>query len=189
MAHKNIARADVAVLIIGGDEGPTNLDAAIAGYAHEEGKSIIIAVNKWDLVEKDSHTMTAYERKVREGMKYLDYAPIVFMSALTGQRIHKLLDLAVKAQAGRHFRISTSDLNDFFERHLDQPKATLPGKQQMRVRYITQAGICPPTFVLFTNARKYKLHFSYERYIINRLREQFDFFATPIRVKQRNKKT
>ncbi|HZS46622.1 MAG TPA: ribosome biogenesis GTPase Der [Blastocatellia bacterium] len=188
MARKNIERADVAIIIIDGEEGPTNLDATIAGYAHEEGKSIIIAVNKWDLVEKDSHTMTAYERKVREGMKYLDYAPIVFISALTGQRIHNLLDLAIKAQQARHFRISTAELNVFFEQHLDQPKATLPGKQQMRVRYITQAGICPPTFVLFTNAKKYKLHFSYERYITNRLREQFDFFATPIRIVQRNRK-
>ena len=189
MAHKNINRADVAIILVDAQEGPINLDAVIAGYAHEEGKSIIIAVNKWDLIEKDSQTLGTFERKLREGMKYLDYAPVVFISALTGQRVHKLLDLAIKAQAARRFRISTSELNTFFEQHLDQPKATLPGKQQMRVRYITQAGICPPTFVLFTNAKKNKLHFSYERYIINRLREQFEFFATPIRIKQRNKKT
>lgn len=189
MARKNIEKADVAFLLIDAVEGPTALDANIAGYAHEAGCSLVIAVNKWDLVEKDTYTAIEFEKKLREKMKFLDYAPVVFISALTGQRIVKLLDLADKAYKARHIHISTSELNKFFDKTLAQPRATTSAKNPVKVLYITQGHSAPPTFILFTNARreKDKLHFSYERYVENQLRLQFDFFATPIRIKQRMK--
>jgi GTP-binding protein len=188
MARKHIERADVALVLIDAVEGVTALDANIAGYAHEAGRSVIIVVNKWDAVEKDSYTVYQYEEKVRDAMKFLDYAPIVFISALTGQRVIKLPDLIKRANDARNLRIPTAQLNKFFEEHLEQPRATIAGKSRMKVLYLTQAGIRPPNFVVFTSGAKTKLHFSYERYLINRLRETFDFFATPIRVKQRGRK-
>jgi GTP-binding protein len=190
MARRNLERADIAVLMIDAVEGPTALDATIGGYAHEAGASLIIAVNKWDAVEKDMHTTKLYERRIREMMKFADYAPIVFISAKSGQRVTKVLDLARQAQAERNKRIPTSELNRFFERNLDQPRASTPSRYPLRVLYMTQASTAPPTFVLFTSSRspRAKLHFSYERYLENRLREEFGFFAAPIRIKQRRKK-
>jgi GTP-binding protein len=187
MARKHIERADVALLLIDAIEGVTALDANIAGYAHEAGRSVIIVVNKWDAVEKDSYTVYQYEEKIRDAMKFLDYAPVVFISALTGQRVVKLPDLIKRANDARNLRIPTAQLNKFFEEHLEQPRATISGKSRLKVLYITQAGTRPPTFVVFTSGAKAKFHFSYERYLINRLRETFDFFATPIRVKQRGR--
>ena len=186
MAKKSIEKADVAILMIDGVEGPTALDANIAGYAHEAGCSMIIAVNKWDLVEKDTYTVIEYEKNLRDHMKYLDYAPVIFISALTGQRVTKVLDIAAKAHQARNARVSTAELNRFFEENIAQPRASTPSKSPVKVRYITQARTSPPMFVLFTNTST-KLHFSYERYIENRLRDEFGFFATPIRVKQKGR--
>jgi GTP-binding protein len=123
-------------------------------------------------------------------MKFADYAPIVFISAKTGQRVTRLLDLAKRAYEERNKRIQTSEINRFFEKNLEQPRATTPSRHPIRVLYITQAAANPPTFVLFTSSRspRAKLHFSYERYLENRLREEFGFFATPIRIKQRRKR-
>jgi GTPase len=190
MARRNLEQADVAVLLIDAIEGPTALDATIGGYAHEAGASLIIAVNKWDAVEKDTHTTKAYEERIRDMMKFAAYAPIIFVSAKSGLRVTKLLELARQVNEERGKRVSTSELNRFFERNLEQPRATTPSKYPLRVLYITQAGTRPPTFVLFTSSRspRAKLHFSYERYIENRLREEFGFFGTPIRLKQRRKK-
>jgi GTP-binding protein len=188
MARKHIERADVVLLLIDAIEGVTALDAHIAGYAHEAGRSIIIVVNKWDVIEKDTYTVNEYEGKIRDAMKFLDYAPIIFLSALTGQRVMKLPALIAKANRARNLRIPTGELNQFFHAHLEQPKATISARSKLRVLYLTQAGTRPPTFVLFTTGTKTRIHFSYERYLINRLRESFDFFATPIRIKQRNKK-
>jgi GTP-binding protein len=189
MARRHLEQADIAILLIDAVEGPTALDATIGGYAHEAGASLIIAVNKWDAIEKDTHTTSAYEHRVREMMKFADYAPVVFISAKTGQRVTKLLELAAQAHGERSKRIPTSELNRFFERHLEQPRATTRSKYPVRVLYLTQAGTRPPTFVVFTSSRtpKAKLHFSYERYLENRLREEFGFFGTPIRVKQRRR--
>jgi GTPase len=189
MARRNLEEADVAILMIDAVEGPTANDATIGGYAHEAGASLIIAVNKWDAVEKDTYTAQRYEERIRDMMKFADYAPVVFVSAKSGLRVTKLLELAQQAQEARRRRVTTSELNRFFERNLEQPRATTPSKYPLRVLYITQAGTSPPTFVLFTSSSspKAKLHFSYERYLINRLREEFDFFATPIRIKQRRK--
>ncbi len=190
MARRHLEQANVAILLIDAVEGPTRLDATIGGYAHEAGASLIIAVNKWDAIEKDTYTTQAYERRIREMMKFADYAPIVFISAKTGQRVTRLLEIAHRANEERNKRIPTSELNRFFERHLEQPRATTYSRHPIRVLYITQAAVSPPTFIVFTSARspKAKLHFSYERYLENRLREEFGFFATPIRIKQRRKK-
>jgi GTP-binding protein len=187
MARKHIERADVVLVLIDAVEGVTALDANIAGYAHEAGRSVIIVVNKWDAVEKDTYSVYQYEEKIRDAMRFLDYAPIVFISALTGQRVVKLPELIKRANDARNLRIPTAQLNKFFEEHLEQPRATISGKSKLKVLYITQAGTRPPTFVVFTSGAKTKLHFSYERYLINRLRETFDFFATPIRIKQRGR--
>ncbi|MGE0884088.1 MAG: ribosome biogenesis GTPase Der [Blastocatellales bacterium] len=184
MARKHIERADVVLMVIDAIEGVTALDANIAGYAHEAGRSIIILVNKWDAIEKDTYTIYQHEEKIRETMKFLDYAPIITISALSGQRLTRLPELIAKANAARNLRIPTGQLNQFYEQYLEQPKGLSSAKRPLKVKYITQAGIRPPTFVLFTNSPK-PLHFSYERYLINRLRESFDFFATPIRIKQK----
>jgi GTP-binding protein len=190
MARRNLEDADVAILMIDAIEGPTANDATIGGYAHEAGASMIIAVNKWDAVEKTADTTKEYAQRIRDMMKFAEYAPIVFISAKSGLRVTKLLELARHAHQERNKRVSTSELNRFFERNLEQPRATTPSKYPLRVLYMTQAGTSPPTFVVFTSSRspKAKLHFSYDRYLINRLREEFGFFATPIRIKQRRKK-
>jgi GTP-binding protein len=190
MARRNLEDADVAILLIDAIEGPTANDATIGGYAHEAGASLIIAVNKWDAVEKTSDTTKQYEQRIRDMMKFAEYAPIVFISAKSGLRVTKLLEIARRAHQERNRRVSTSELNRFFERNLEQPRATTPSKYPLRVLYLTQAGTSPPTFVVFTSSRspKAKLHFSYERYLVNRLREEFGFFASPIRIKQRRKR-
>lgn len=185
MARKHIERADVVLVVIDAVEGVTALDANIAGYAHEAGRSVIVVVNKWDIVEKDTYTVNLYEEKIRDQMKFLDYAPIIFLSALTGQRIVRLPALIAKANEARNMRVSTGQLNQFFHEYLEQPKATISSRHRLKVLYLTQAGIRPPTFVIFTSGTKTRIHFSYERYLINRLREAFGFFATPIRIKQR----
>lgn len=195
MARKALERADVAILIIDAEEGVTALDANIGGYAVDSGCSIIIAVNKWDaLEEKETNTVYEFERNLRRQMKFLDWAPMVTISALTGQRVTKLLPLVVQANEARNTRVPTSQLNKFFEESISQPKGgTAPapvkgGISRLKVQYITQGGTRPPLFVLFTSGgSKAGLHFSYLRYIENRLRDAFGFFATPIRLKERHK--
>ncbi|MGH9798743.1 MAG: GTP-binding protein, partial [Blastocatellia bacterium] len=184
MARKHIERADVVLMVIDAIEGVTAIDAHIAGYAHEAGRSLIVLVNKWDAIEKDTNTVYRTEEKIREAMKFLEYAPVITISALTGQRVLRLPDLIAKANAARNLRIPTAELNQFYAEYLEQPKGLSSARRPLKVKYITQAGIRPPTFVLFTNSQR-PFHFSYERYLINRLREAFDFFATPIRVKQK----
>lgn len=184
MARKHIERSDVVLMVVDAIEGVTALDANIAGYAHEAGRSLIVLVNKWDAIEKDTNTVYRTEEKIRDAMKFLDYAPIITISALTGQRVVRLPDLIAKANAARNHRIPTAQLNQFYDEYLEQPKGARSAKRPLKVKYITQAGIRPPTFVLFTNSAR-PFHFSYERYLINRLREAFDFFATPIRIKQK----
>jgi GTP-binding protein len=194
MAMKSLARADVAIVIIDAEEGPTALDAHIAGYAHDAGCSIIIACNKWDAVKnKETSTSMQFERKIREKMKFLEWAPVIMISALSGQRVENLLGLAIKANEARNRRIPTSQLNAFFEAAVSQPRggsAPAPvkgGLSRLHVQYMTQVGVRPPTFVLFTSGGKSGLHFSYLRYLQNRLREEFDFFATPLRIIEKHK--
>jgi GTP-binding protein len=194
MARKSLERADVAVVVIDAVEGVTALDANIAGYAVDAGCSVILAVNKWDAVaEKETNTIYEFERELRRQMKFLDWAPMVTISALTGQRVKNVLEYAIRAIEARNTRISTSQLNRFFEENISQPRGgTAPapvkgGFSRLQVKYITQAAVRPPTFVLFTSGGKPGLHFSYVRYVENRLRDEFGFFATPIRIKERHK--
>ncbi|HEU4837229.1 MAG TPA: ribosome biogenesis GTPase Der [Pyrinomonadaceae bacterium] len=195
MARKSLERADVAIVLVDAVEGVTALDANIAGYALDAGCSIIIAVNKWDAVmEKETNTAAEFERGLRDKMKFLEWAPVITMSALTGQRVERILSLVLKADEARNRRIPTSQLNDFFERAIAQPRGgTAPspakgGMSRLKVQYLTQVGLRPPTFVVFTSGGKPGLHFSYERYLMNRLREEFDFFATPLRIIEKHKK-
>jgi GTPase len=192
MARKSLERADVAIIVLDAEEGIAQLDAAIAGYAVEAGCSIILALNKWDALEdKKTGTPAAFERKLRDQMKFLSWAPVVTTSALTGQRVNKLLSLAVRANQSRNTRVATSRLNDFFEREVKERSGITPAKThggaRLHVQYITQIGIRPPQFVVFTSGGKAGLHFSFLRHLENRLREEFDFFATPIRIVERHK--
>ena len=194
MARKSLERADVAILVIDAEEGITNLDASIAGYALDSGCSIIIVINKWDLIEeKETNTIYEFERNIRRQMKFLSYAPIIAISALTGQRVTKILPLVAKANEARTIRIPTSQLNRFFEANVEQPKGgSTPapvkgGFSRLKVQFISQGGTDPPLFILFTSGGKPGLHFSYTRYIENRLRDEFEFFATPIRLIERHK--
>jgi GTP-binding protein len=195
MARKSLERADVAIVLVDALEGVTALDATIAGYALDAGCSIIIAVNKWDVLkDKETNTAAEFERGLRDKMKFLEWAPVMTISALTGQRVEKILPLVMKADAARNQRVPTSQLNDFFERAIAQPRGgTAPspakgGMSRLRIQYLTQASVRPPTFVVFTSGGKPGLHFSYERYLLNRLREEFDFFASPLRIVEKHKK-
>jgi GTP-binding protein len=195
MARKSLERADVAIVVVDALEGVTALDATIAGYAVDAGCSVILAVNKWDAVpDKETNTANEFERNLRDKMKFLEWAPVITISALTGQRVERILALVIRADEARNRRISTSQLNDFFERAIAQPRGSVApapakgGVSRLRVQYLTQAGTRPPTFVVFTAGGKPGLHFSYERYLLNRLREEFDFFATPLRVIEKHKK-
>jgi len=194
MAMKSLKRADVAIVVIDSEEGATALDAHIAGYAYDAGCSLILACNKWDAVQnKETGTSAQFERNVRERMKFLDFAPVIMVSAVTGQRVEKLLPLAIRANEARNRRVTTSQLNAFFEDAVSQPRggsAPAPvkgGVSRLHVQYMTQASVRPPTFVVFTSGGKGGLHFSYLRYLQNRLREQFDFFATPLRIVEKHK--
>jgi GTP-binding protein len=195
MAMKSLERADVAIVIVDAVEGVTALDAHIAGYAHDAGCSIIIAVNKWVAVaDKQTSTASEFERTVRERMKFLDWAPLIMISALTNQRVDKILPLALRANEARNSRIPTSQLNAFFEQTIAQPRGSVTpapvkgGMSRLHVQYLTQVGVRPPTFVVFTAGGKAGLHFSYERYLQNQLREEFDFFAAPLRIIEKHKK-
>lgn len=192
MARKSLERADVAIVVLDAEQGIAALDAAIAGYAVEAGCSIILALNKWDTLEnKTTGSGSAFERKIRDQMKFLSWASVVTISALTGQRVPKLLPLAVQANAARNVRISTSRLNEFFEREITRKSSIAPAKtyggSRLHVQYITQIGIRPPTFVVFTSGGKAGLHFSFLRHLENRMREEFGFLATPIRIVERHK--
>ncbi len=186
MAQKSLAHADIALLLIDADEGVTKLDAAIGGYASESGCSVIIVLNKWDLVEKTTRTIEAFTDDIRRRMKYLTYAPILAVSAVTGQRVSKLFGMIRQAYEARQVRVPTGTLNNLFVPETAERFAAQDPNQKLGIQYITQARSNPPTFVVFTSGRD-RLHFSTERYLINRLREQFGFFATPIRIQQRHK--
>ncbi len=186
MARKSLARADVALLLLDAEEGVTKLDAVIGGYASGSGCSVIIVLNKWDRVEKDAHTLETFEKNIHRRMKYLAYAPILAVSARTGQRVAKLFDMIRKAFEARQIRIPTGVLNNMLVPDLAQKFEATRSNQKLGIRYITQVRSNPPTFVIFMSGRD-QLHFSTERYIVNRLRERFSFFATPIRIQKRHK--
>jgi len=185
-ARKHLERADVALLILDAQEGVNALDTHIGGYAHESRRSVIIVVNKWDAIRKGPTTTQDFTRLIRERMKYLDYAPVVFISALRGQRLGNLLKAIVQVATARRQRVSTAEMNRFLA-EVDFARASTPSGKPTRVYYLTQAGVAPPTFIAFTN-RSGKLHFSFERFLQNRIRERFGFVGTPIVIKSRASK-
>ena len=186
LARKHLEQCDVSLLLMDAVEGVTGLDATIAGYAHEAGKSVILVVNKWDLVKKNMSSTIEFEDSVRQRAKYLEYAPIIFVSALTGQRLTNLLQLVLRVAREREKRISTAELNRFVS-SIDFDRVTVPISRRSKILYATQTSAAPPTFVLFTN-RQSKFHFGFERFLINRFRERFGFMGTPVRILQRMKK-
>jgi len=189
MARKHLEAADVALLLIDAPEGVTALDANIGGYAHESGRSVIIVVNKWDVVgpaRKDGRPPAdrdLYEQQVRRTLKFLEYAPMVFVSASEGKNLDKLFKVLDQVASERRKRISTSQMNRFLEQ-VDFERASVPHRQKVKVFYMTQASTSPPTFVLFTD-KDVKLHFSYERFLQNQIRKAFGFVGTPIWIKNR----
>jgi GTP-binding protein len=181
MARRHMERSDVALLIIDGPQGVTAVDAHIGGYAHAAHRSVIIVVNKWDTVQK-SHRVTAdFETEIREKLKFLSFAPILFVSAKTGQRVQKLYGAIKDVYAARFQRVATSELNELF-RDETYGRGGLPA--DVKIRYIAQVKTNPPTFVLFSNKLS-KLHFSFERFVENRIRQKFPFAGTPIIIRQR----
>jgi len=189
MARKHLEAADVALLVIDAVEGVTALDANIAGYAHESGRSLIILVNKWDLVgpgrpdgEKPADR-NKFEQELRYALKFLSYAPVLFVSATSGKGMEKVLPLLQQVAEERRKRISTSEMNRFLET-VDFDRASVPASKRVKIYYMTQAAVAPPTFILFTD-RPVKLHFSYERFLENQIRRAFGFLGTPIWIKNR----
>jgi GTPase len=201
MARKHLEGADIALLVIDATEGVSQLDAAIAGYAHESGRSMIIVVNKWDLItsgelragrpskamrmreSKRPSDRDAYEERLRWDLKFLSYAPIVFISAHTGKGVERIFPLIEQVATERRKRIPTSAMNRFIET-VDFERASVPLRSRVKILYMTQASVAPPTFVLFTN-RAVKLHFSYQRFLENQIRKAFGFLGTPIWIKNR----
>ncbi len=203
MARKHLEAADIALLVIDATEGVSQLDAAIAGYAHESGRSVIIIVNKWDLWsgagalarEKNARTgasaphrqmpadRAAYEQRLRYGLKFLSYAPVLFISATNGKGAEKILPLLEKVARERRKRIPTAEMNRFLQQ-VDFDRASVPASKRVKIYYMTQAAVAPPTFILFTD-RKVRLHFSYQRFLENQIRRAFGFLGTPIWIKNR----
>jgi len=216
MARRGLERSDVALLVVDGEQGVTQGDATIASYAEQSGRSVVVVINKWDLAveaaqhaaDRDAatakgkakrtadghHTTTVdrgkllmdYEEIIRKKLKFLSYAPIVFLSAKTGDRAQKLYPLIDKVAAARRRKISTPELNRWLKT-VDLQRGTTPKSRPVRIYYVTQAKTSPPTFLLFTNQRT-QMHFSFERFLENQLREKFDFIGTPIRFVQRLRK-
>jgi GTP-binding protein len=201
MARKHLEGSDIALLVIDATEGVSQLDASIAGLAHESGRSIIIVVNKWDLIisgkEKPARATKsermreskrpgdrdAYEQRLRDELKFLNYAPIVFISAQSGKGTEKIFQLLEEVATERRKRVTTSQMNRFIEK-VDFERASVPLKSRVKILYMTQASVAPPVFVLFTN-RAVKLHFSYQRFLENQIRKAFGFVGTPIWIKNR----
>ena len=201
MSRKHLEAADIALFMVDATEGVSGLDATIAGYAHESGRSVIIVVNKWDLVAsgekravsqskaariqdaKRPQDRALYEQRLRYGLKFLSYAPVLFISAHTGRGTEKILPLIEQVAAERRKRISTGEMNRFLKT-IDFDRASVPVGKRIKIYYMTQAAVAPPTFILFTD-RAVKLHFSYQRFLENQIRHAFGFMGTPIWIKNR----
>ena len=180
-ALRGIERSDVVLVVLNAAEGIQEQDKKIAGYAHEAGKAVIIVVNKWDAIEKDDKTMKNFTDEIRESFLFLDYAPIIFVSAQTKQRVHQILPIINRVSANHAMRIQSSILNEVIEDAVVRNPAPSDKGKRLRVYYTTQAAVKPPTFIVFVNEPEL-MHFSYERFIENRIRETFDFEGTPIRL-------
>lgn len=181
-----VERADVCILMIDANEGVTEQDTKIAGLAHESGKGVIIAINKWDEYEKENGTLEQYTKDVYNKLAYLSYAPIIFISAKTGQRIEKIFNLINEVANNNAFRIRTSNLNELLAEAVAMVQPPTDKGRRLKIFYMTQVGTKPPTFAVFVNSKKL-FHFSYERYLVNKLREEYGFKGTPIRMLVREK--
>lgn len=180
-AKMAVERADVCLLVIDANEGVTEQDEKIAGIAHEAGKATIICVNKWDLVEKDNKTVNAYTKKVYDALSYMTYAPLLFISAQTGQRVSKLFEHINYVNNQSKMRISTGMLNDVLADAVNRVQPPSDRGKRLKIYYMTQSSVAPPTFIMFCNNAEL-FHFSYQRYIENYLRQTFGFKGTPIRI-------
>ena len=188
-SYMSIDRADVVLIMIDASLGVTEQDTKIAGYAHEQGKASVIVINKWDSVEKDNRTMKEAEKKVREALKYMSYAPMLFISAKTGQRVEKLYPIIVSVAEQHSRRISTGVLNDVLADAVIKVQPPTDRGKRLKLLYMTQVSTKPPTFVIFVNSVEL-FHFSYQRYIENQIRETFGLIGTPLRIiaREKNKK-
>ena len=182
-----VERADVCLLMIDANEGVTEQDKKIAGEAHEAGKASIIVINKWDAYEKDEHSMEKYKKQVYSELAYLSYAPIIFISAKTGQRVNKLFELINQVANQNALRVSTAVLNQVLNEAIAIVQPPTDKGKRLKIYYMTQASTKPPTFVVFVNDKKL-FHFSYERYLVNQIRKEFTLTGTPIRIMVREKK-
>jgi len=180
-AKKDITRADVICLILDAQEFPTRQDSAIAHLSHKSGKPLLIALNKWDLIQKDTKTSEDFKEKVYERLDFVNYAPLLFISALSGKRVIKILDIAEQVYANGDKQIATSRLNSFLSWINENHPPLSKNKRRAKIKYMTQKGILPPTFILFTHSR-ISLAPAYERFLIHLLREKFGFWGTPIRL-------
>jgi GTP-binding protein len=189
MARRHLEESDVALMVIDAQEGVTALDANIAGYAHESGRSVIIVINKWDLVTsartdgKAPADSRIYEEQVRYSLKFLDYAPVLFVSAMNGKNIERVFQTVELVAKERRKRVTTGEMNRFLKT-VDFERASVPARSRVRIFYMTQAAVSPPTFIIFTD-KDVKLHFSYERFLQNQIREAFQFTGSPIWIKNR----
>ena len=184
-----IERSDVTIVVIDAEEGVTEQDAKIAGIAHDAGKGIIVAVNKWDAVEKDSKTTAKFEKKIKSVLSFIPYAEIIFISALTGQRMNKLFDLTEAVFANASMRIATGVLNEIMTEAVALQQPPSDKGRRLKLFYMTQVAVKPPTFVIFVNDKEL-MHFSYTRYMENRIRESFGFGGTPLKfiIRERGEK-
>ena len=180
-AHMAVERADVCLIMIDAQEGITEQDEKIAGIAHEAGKASIIIVNKWDLIEKDNNTVNAFNNRIKTALSYMTYAPIIYVSALTGQRITNIYELINSVYDESHRRITTGMLNDLLNDATTRHQPPSDKGKRLKLYYMTQASVAPPSFVIFCNSAEL-FHFSYQRYIENCIREVFGFKGTPVKI-------
>ena len=181
-----IKRCDVALLLIDANEGVTEQDARIAGLIHEEGKAVVIIVNKWDTIEKETGTLEKTKKVLMQSLKFMDYAPMIFISAMTGQRVHTVLSAVKTVYAQASKRVKTGALNDVLgDAQISLQPPSMSGRR-LKIYYSTQQTVCPPTFVMFVNAEEL-MHFSYQRYLENQIRKAFGFEGTPLRFILREK--
>lgn len=181
-----VRRADVVLIVCDASQGLSEQDVKIAGYVHEEGKPSILLVNKWDLVEKDTHTMNKFKKDMQADLAFMDYVPFLFISAKTGQRVHKILELAKESYVQSARRITTGTLNDVVNEAVSMAEPPAMSGKRLKLYYATQVGVQPPTFVIFVNDEKL-VHFSYKRYMENFFRKTFGFAGTPMRIFFRNR--
>ena len=182
-----IQRCDVALLLIDAQDGVTEQDTKIAGIIQDEGKAVIVVVNKWDAIEKETGTLEGYRREVLDALKFMDYAPILFLSAKTGQRVNTLLDMVDQVWAMACKRVPTGMLNDVLNDATSDLQPPAQSGRRLKIYYVTQQSVCPPTFIFFVNDMKL-MHFAYQRYLENYFRKTFDFTGTPVRFILRERK-